>query len=403
MNPVKIQLADCIQCGECASACLYNAIYMDEYPVIDQSHCLLCKSCINSCPLGLISIEETATNEDAPCCSEAQGIWVLAEFRDGLIAPVTYELLGAARRLSDISSEEVSVILIGASCKGHEESLIAAGANHIYIAESSYLADRLEEMISEILVEMVGKFRPNILLIGASHWGRGVSARTASILHTGLTADCTQLEIAPSSKRLLQIRPAFGGNLLATIETPLHRPQMASVRPRVMTPAKLDHERVGRITKYDVRHLVTNNRVELLAEEVMASCSSVTDASVLIAGGKGMQSKENVRLLYKLADLLGGKVAASRAAVEAGWLPYECQVGQTGQTVKPLLYIACGISGQVQHTVAMSEAQTIIAINNDPYAPIFQYADYGIIGNISEILPALIQELQGKAEITELC
>lgn len=403
MNPIKIQLADCVQCGECVSACLYNAIYMDEYPVIDQDRCLLCKSCIEACPSGLISMEETARHEDASCSTEAQGIWVMAEFHKGAIAPVTYELLGAARRLSDAASEEVSVILIGNACKEYGESLIAAGADHVYIAESSYLADQLEEMVSDVLVGMVRQYHPNILLIGATHFGRGISARTASILHTGLTADCTQLEIDPSSRRLLQIRPAFGGNLLATIETPLHRPQMASVRPGVMSPVELDYNRIGRITRCDIRHLATKNRVELLAEEITTSCSSVADASVLIAGGKGMQNKENIKLLYELARLLGGKVAASRAAVEAGWLPYECQIGQTGQTVKPLLYIACGISGQVQHTVAMSQAQTVIAINNDPYAPIFQYADYGIIGNVSEVLPALIKELQGQEETVEIC
>lgn len=394
MTPIRIELTDCIQCGECEAACLYNAIYMDEYPVIEQDRCLLCRSCIMACPLELITIDEALTDPSSFDEIEAKGIWVMAELQGRSVDPVTFELLGAARSLAETNKEEVGVVLIGNACQGYEKELVAAGADHVYVAESTYLTDKLEEMYADVLVELVRTYRPSVLLIGATHFGRGVSARAASILHTGLTADCIRLEIDHTSKRLLQIRPAFGGNLLATIETPHHRPQMASVRPGVMSGIKPDDTRIGRVTNCSINHLVTNSKVEVLAEEIATACSSPADATVLVAGGKGMQGKENIDLLYQLADLLGGKVAASRAAVEAGWLPYECQVGQTGKTVKPRLYIACGISGQIQHTVGIGNAETIIAINNDPYAPIFGYADYGFVGDVAEILPALIKELQ---------
>ncbi len=402
MTPIKIRAIDCIQCGTCESACLYSAIYMDEYPVIEQERCLLCKNCIEACPLGLITLEETPRKNPALPDTQTTGIWVLAEFRSGLITSVTYGLLGAARRLAGTTGEEVSVLLIGTPSPGEEEALIAAGADQVYIAQSSYRTYKTEEVHADIVTGLVHRFHPNILLVGATHFGRGVAARTASMLHTGLTADCIQLEIDPLSGRLLQIRPAFGGNLLATIETPYHRPQMASIRPGVMKAPEPDHNRRSRIIRYNVDHLITHTQVEILAEEIISSCFSVTDASILIAGGKGMQSKENIRLLYELADLLGGQVAASRAAVEAGWLPYECQVGQTGKTVRPRLYIACGISGQAQHVVSISEAGTVIAINNDVHAPIFHYDDYGMVGDITEIVPALIKELKMKKKEAEI-
>lgn len=398
MNSIKIQLVDCIQCGNCEAACLYNAIYTDEYPIIEPERCLLCKSCIQACPLGLITLDEGAKTTQTVENKSASGIWVLAEFQNGFIAPVTYELLGAARHLAQTNKGEVSVILISDKCRGWEETLFAGGADRIYIAENIQLADKLEGVYTDILVALARRHQPNIFLIGATRFGRGISSRVATLLHTGLTADCIQLELDSQTKNLLQIRPAFGGNLLATIETLIHKPQMASVRPGIMKALKPDRKRTGEIIHCNINHLLTDNSVELLAEEIVSSSSSLHDASVIIAGGRGMQSKENIRLLYELADLLGGEVAASRAAVEAGWLPYECQIGQTGKTVAPRLYIACGISGQVQHTVAVSQAETIIAINNDPDAPIFQYADYGMVGDITEILPALIKELQGRKQ-----
>ncbi|MCD8165657.1 MAG: electron transfer flavoprotein subunit alpha/FixB family protein [Bacteroides sp.] len=291
---------------------------------------------------------------------------------------------------------------MGDHSPGEAASLIAAGADQVYRVQSSYRIERTEEIHAHIVIGMVHRFHPNILLVGATHFGRGVAARTASMLHTGLTADCIQLEIDPLSGRLLQIRPAFGGNLLATIETPHHRPQMASVRLGVMKAPESDQNRTGRIIPYNADHLITPTQVEILAEEIISSCYSITDASILIAGGKGMQNRENIPLLYELADLLGGQVAASRAAVEADWLPYECQIGQTGKTVKPRLYIACGISGQTQHVVSIMDAGTVIAINNDVDAPIFGYADYGLIGDVTAVLPTLIRELKMKKKEVEI-
>ena len=396
MNPIKIQLADCVQCGECVSACLYNAIYMDEYPVIDQGRCLLCKSCIEACPSGLISMEETAGHEEFSCSTEAQGIWVMAEFHKGAIAPVTYELLGAARRLSDAASEEVSVILIGDACRGYEESLIAAGADHIYIAESSYLADQLEEMVSDVLVGMVRQYHPNILLIGATHFGRGISARTASILHTGLTADCTQLEIDSSSQRLLQIRPAFGGNIMAHIKTPDHRPQMATVRYKIMNAPERSEEESGEIVNCSIAKERLGSHVDVLDIVLKEKEKFIENADVLVVAGRGVKKQEDLEMLQKLADLLGGQLACTRPMAESGWLPAKCQIGLSGRTVRPKLIITCGVSGAVQFTAGMNHSENIFAINKDEKAPIFKTAHYCLVGDLYEVIPQLIQKIEEK-------
>lgn len=399
--PIRINLVDCSQCGMCESACLYNAIYMDEFPVIQTEKCQLCKNCIEACPAGLISLREELRTvrtyfPELPHSFPTHGIWVVAECRKGVINPVTYELLGAACQLANQQPQQVCALVMGADCNGAEDRLIAAGADCIYIAEHPALEHLIEERYTDVLVTMVRRYHPNILLIGATHFGRGLSARAAALLNTGLTADCTQLQIDPDSGNLLQIRPAFGGNLMATIETPHHRPQMASVRPGVMKALEPDHKRKGEIIYCDLKDLSIDNRVELLAEQLSDTDFSIAEMPVLVAGGRGMQKQENISLLYELAETLGGSVAASRAAVEAGWLPFDCQVGQTGKTVAPRLYIACGISGQIQHTAAITGADRIIAINNDPEAAIFRYADYGIVGDVTEVIPALIELFNAK-------
>lgn len=337
-----------------------------------------------------VQVKETApANSDAP----ASGIWVLAECFQNEISPVVFELLGEARRLAETQPQTVSAILPGQHSAAFANRLIAAGADNVYQIERPELNLPIEDHHAEVLTELARRYRPAILLVGATHFGRGVSARVAALLNTGLTADCTELSIDPVSGNLLQRRPAFGGNLLATIETPFHRPQMASVRPQVMKALPQDDSRTGERIICDLSAVTLNQCIKLIAGQIRETVDSITNAPVLIAGGRGMQKAENIRLLYQLADVMGGTVAASRAAVEAGWLPVERQVGQTGQTVAPRIYVACGISGQIQHTAAISGAETVIAINNDPDAPIFQCADYGLVGDVTEVLPRLIREL----------
>lgn len=393
--PIKLDTSACSQCGLCESACLYQAVQMNDYPEIDESSCQLCKSCIDACPAGALTLEVEVGHDTVPAMNaSATGIWVMAECFGEEIIPVTFELLGEARRLAEVQPQPVSAILLGTYGEEFANRLVAAGADTVYHVERPELNIQLEDHHAEVLAELARRYRPSILLIGATHFGRGVSARVAALLNTGLTADCTELSIDSVSGNLLQRRPAFGGNLLATIETPRHRPQMASVRPQVMKALSPNISRIGERIVCDLSALCLNQNIKLIAGEIQETIDSITDAPILVAGGRGMQKEENINLLYQLADVLGGTVAASRAAVEAGWLPVERQVGQTGKTVAPRLYIACGISGQIQHTAAISGAEKIIAINNDPDAPIFRYADYGLVGDIAEVLPRLICELQ---------
>lgn len=393
--PIKLNRAACVQCGACESACAYNALRMEEYPVINPDACRLCKGCIDACPAGALELADIAKKSDALHREPADGIWVLAELQRGIISPVAFELLGAARRLAG-EEKTVSAVLIGDHCAQQASSLFAGGADRVYLAERSELGVALENSHADVLAALSRRYHPEIILIGATRFGRGVSARVAALLDTGLTADCTELSIDPVTGHLWQRRPAFGGNLLATIETPGHRPQMASVRPQVMQALAPDPSRRGEPVVCDLAGVKIDNRVELLAGRLAEEAASIVDAPVLVAGGRGMQNEKNIRLLYELAEALGGTVAASRAAVEAGWLPYECQVGQTGKTVAPRLYIACGISGQIQHTAAIGGARTVVAINNDPDAAIFRYADYGMVGDVAEILPALIGSIRKK-------
>lgn len=395
--PIKLDTSACLQCGLCESACLYQAIRMNAYPEIDESSCQLCKSCIEACPAEALSLAMEAESTAIPSTkTSANGIWVLAEcFQDDLI-PVTFELLGEARRLAEVQPQPVSAILLGVYTMERVNQLFAAGADTVYHVERPALNTLIEDHHAEALAELARRYQPAVLLIGATHFGRGVSARVAALLNTGLTADCTELSIDTATGNLLQRRPAFGGNLLATIETPNHRPQMASVRPQVMKALSPDCSRKGERIVCELPTLSLNQHIRLIAGEIQETVDSITDAPILVAGGRGMQKEDNIQLLYQLADVLGGTVAASRAAVESGWLPVERQVGQTGKTVAPRLYIACGISGQIQHTAAISGAEKIIAINNDPDAPIFRYADYGLVGDVAEVLPRLICELGAK-------
>ena len=401
--PIKLNTSACLQCGLCESACLYQALHMNAYPEIDESACQLCKNCIEACPAEALSlviqprvISQSGGTSLENNASSATGIWVLAECTQKEIAPVVFELLGEARRLTAAQPQPVSAVLLGQYDAALTDQLFAAGADRVYQVDRFELNQPIEDHHAEALAELARRFQPAILLIGATHFGRGVSARVAALLNTGLTADCTELSIDPVSGNLLQRRPAFGGNLLATIETPNHRPQMASVRPQVMKALSQDISRTGEQIVCDLSDLTFNPNIKLIAGQIRETIDSITNSSILVAGGRGMQRAENIHLLYELADILGGTVAASRAAVEAGWLPVERQVGQTGKTVAPRVYIACGISGQIQHTAAISGAETIIAINNDSDAPIFNYADYGLVGDVAEILPQLIRELADK-------
>lgn len=322
--------------------------------------------------------------------TEYTGIMTFAQRTEGSVSSVSLELIGKARELGG----PVTAVLPGSNAGHLAKELIAHGADRVVVIDDPALEVYTTEYYTQALCAAAKSFPPDILLIGATAVGRDLGPRVAARLHTGLTADCTALEIDPDSKNLLMTRPAFGGNLMATIICPEHRPQMATVRPGVMVRALRDEGRQGEIIHLDAK-LEENGRCVIVEEVIMKASKKVDiqQARVLVSGGRGVGSAEGFKLLEELAVSLGGEVAASRAAVDAGWLDKDSQVGQTGKTVRPNLYFAVGISGAIQHLAGMEESDYIIAINKDPQAPIFSVADAGIVGDYSKIVPKLIEAI----------
>ncbi|MCL2459360.1 MAG: electron transfer flavoprotein subunit alpha/FixB family protein, partial [Desulfobulbus sp.] len=320
---------------------------------------------------------------------------VFAEYRHGKIAPVSYELLGIGRKLADQRGVQLSAVLPGGSVSDLAQSLIAVGADTVLLAEHPMLEQFREDLYAKVLELTIRERKPEVVLAGATAIGRSLIPYVATLLNAGLTADCTRLEIREEDGMLLQTRPAFGGNIMATIECPQTRPQMATVRPKVMAPAEPDASRTGEVVFLQLPEDPLQSRIEVL--ETVANTEdqvNIQEFETLVAGGRGLDSAKGFALIRELAAELGGAVAASRAAVDAGWIPYPHQVGQTGKTVSPKLYIACGISGAVQHAVGMQSAEIVVAINRDKDAPIFNIATYGVVGDLYEVVPRLIQRLQ---------
>ncbi|SHI53387.1 electron transfer flavoprotein alpha subunit apoprotein [Dethiosulfatibacter aminovorans DSM 17477] len=318
-------------------------------------------------------------------------VWVFAEQRGGVITPVVLELLGEGKKLAEEAGSKLCAVLMGENVKEMSDTLIAHGADKVYTADSPLLKNYTTDGYTSMMTEMIEAYKPEIVLYGATHIGRAFAPRVAARVNTGLTADCTKLEIDPEDKKLKQTRPAFGGNLMATIICPDSRPQMSTVRPGVMEKAEMDSTRKGEVISVDVKLAESDIRTKIL--EIVKSKKelvSLTDAEVIVSGGKGLGDPSGFELLKDLADSMGGVVGASRAAVDAGWIDHSNQVGQTGTTVKPKIYVACGISGAIQHVAGMHEADTIIAINKNPSAPIFELSDYGIVGDLYEVVPMMI-------------
>ncbi len=325
---------------------------------------------------------------------ETKNIWVIAEVESGAITEITFELIGKARELAEICGESVEVLLIGDSVSTFTKELIAYGADTVHLAENAIFADQIDEHFATCAANIISAQRPNVLLVGATERGRSISARLAALLDTGLTADCTELSIEPTEKLLLQSRPAFGGNIMATIKTPNHRPQMASVRQGVMSKQPKDENRKGEVVTHDTTTLNFDNRVKVISHTLeKIATAQLCDSKIIVGVGRGVKSREQVAKIEEFASKIGATVAGSRAAVEAGLIDATLQVGQTGHTISPDLYIAIGISGQIQHTAAITGAKTIIAINPDPSAPIFNCADYGYISSIEDVLPQIISQM----------
>jgi len=392
---IAIDHSLCNGCGVCLKVCPYGAVALKDGKAVLNDRCTACGACIDSCKVEAIS--SAIKEREIPDFSEFKGVWVFAEQRDGVVSRVSFELLGLAQGLAEELNQELSAILLGYEVDHVAEQLKEFGAQNIYLAQHRLLSHYQTNPYAKVISEMVAEHRPSIFLIGATTMGRDLAPRVAMRLGLGLTADCTELTIDPEDGSLLQTRPAFGGDVMATIKTFYSRPQMATVRPGVMEAKRKDASAQCRITKKDVS-LLDKDALTTILEVVREKRRqiSLTDAKVIVAGGRGVGSEQGMKPLFSLAEVLEGEVAGTRMVIEEGWLPVERQVGQTGQTVRPELYIACGISGAIQHRAGMLGSRYVIAINRDERAPIFEVADWGIVGDLHEVVPTFTRAVRDR-------
>lgn len=392
---IVIKKEKCTGCETCLASCPFDAIEIKEEKAFINEYCNECKACLEVCQEGAIKeIQRTGTvTSHALPVTDYKGVWVFAEQREGKVASVSFELLGVGRKLTDELETELSAVLLG-SDETEAKELIKWGADRVYHCRDEHLERFNDDSYTEVFSKLVREHKPSIVLAGATPAGRSFIPRVAARLRTGLTADCTSLEIDKETKNLLQIRPAFGGNIMATILCPDNRPQMATVRPRVMKKGEYNSSKTGDIVHVSADNLVSRARVIDTVKEASEITVNLHEADVIVAGGRGLGDARGFKLLEELAGVMGGAVGASRAVVDEGWISYSHQVGQTGKTVNPKLYIACGISGAVQHLVGMQSSDIIIAINKNPEAPIFNVATYGIVGDLFEIVPLLTMKIK---------
>jgi caffeyl-CoA reductase-Etf complex subunit CarE len=391
----------CTGCTLCIKDCPFGAIQMQPRPdtskklaVIDLDKCTLCGACVTACKFDAIEIK--TEKESSVDLGNYKGVFIFAEQREGKIQPVAYELLGEGRKLAKELKTDLAAVLCGGEAIEEEVAhLFAYGADKVYLLHHDELKDYKSLPYTRAVSELLTKYKPEIFLLGATTTGRDLAARLAIRIGAGLTADCTGLSINPEKKILEQTRPAFGGNIMATIISPNNRPQMATVRPKVFKKAEKKDGRNGELIKFspviNPEDLVVK-LIEVIKDE--SSKVNLAEAEIIVSGGRGIGEAKNYKIIEELAQALGGAVGASRATVDAGWISAHHQVGQTGKTVAPKLYIACGISGKIQHLVGMQSSDTIVAINKDPDAPIFKVATYGIVGDLFEYVPLLIKKLK---------
>ncbi len=386
---------ECIGCGACVSMCLFNAIELREGRAFLTDACTSCGSCVESCPVGALQREDVGEKSVSMDKEKYKGVWVYVEVAKGKAYSVGFELLGQGRKLADAMNQELSAVLIGKDVEKFSSEVFASGADKIYLVQGQEFRQYNTDAYTGALTDLINAYKPAVLLLGATNDGRDLGPRLACRIGTGLTADCTGLDIDEETGLVAWTRPAFGGNIMATILCPEHRPQMGTVRPKVFKRPEQDWGRTGEIIRVPSCIKAEEIRTEVVDMiKVCTAACNLEEADVIVSGGRGLGEPGNFSLVEELADVLGGSVGASRAAVDAGWRPALHQVGQTGKTVAPKIYFACGISGAIQHLAGMSSSDIIIAINKDPAAPIFEVADYGIVGDIKEVLPLLTQEFK---------
>ncbi len=393
---IRVLEDKCNGCGLCTRSCPQAAISVDpkKMAIIDLELCNYCGSCVSACNFKAIAIDiEKQAQEDL---GQYKGVWVFGEQFRGKVAPVVFELIGVGRQLADDRKSELAVVILGSDLDKAAADLAEYPVDKVYVCEAPELAQYDGERYARVLSDVVRSMKPEIMLAGATTTGRSFMSQVAIKVYTGLTADCTGLAIGQDDGLLYQTRPAYGGNVMATILCPYTRPQMATVRHKVFpTSPKRSNGARAEIIKLSTKPQLFSSRSEIL--DFIEQCEAtvnIVDADVIVSGGRGIQDPSNFAMIEDLAKALGGAVGASRAAVDAGWIPYCHQVGQTGKTVCPKLYVACGISGAVQHLAGMSSSDMIIAINKDPDAPIFQVANFGFVGDVLEIVPMLTKKIK---------
>ncbi len=384
----------CIGCSACVSACPFGAIVMEGDKAVITDACTVCGACVDVCAVTAIS--RPAAGKPSAANAEYTGVWVYIEQFGGQARNVGHELLGEGRKLADAMGQELAAVIIGDGVEPLAKDMFASGADKVYLLAGAEYRHYSTDAYTIALTDLINTYKPSVILIGATNDGRDLGPRVACRVGTGLTADCTSLGIDEETGLVAWTRPAFGGNIMATILCPNHRPQMGTVRPNVFKRPEQDTARSGEVIRIASKvkpEDIRTKLIELLTSGETAACN-LDEAEFIVSGGRGMGKPENFTLIEELANVLGGAVGASRAAVDAGWKPAIHQVGQTGKTVAPKVYIACGISGAIQHLAGMSTSDIIIAINKDADAPIFKFADFGIVGDVLEILPVLIEEIK---------
>jgi len=412
----------CIACGaRCQSACPVNAVDMADSgePIILTDKCIGCLKCVKICPASALEmyftpeeqkilaelaasavpVEEEVDPEAAALARTLQqyrGVWVFVEQTEGEAAKVSWELLGIGKQLAASLDVELCALVIGDKVEHLCHEAFAHGASRAYLLDAPLYRDYRTEAYVEGCCHLIEAHKPEVILMGATGMGRDLAGAVATRVGTGLTADCTGLSI-DDKRNLMQTRPAFGGNIMATIMCDKFRPQMSTVRPNVMPMPERKEGAQGTIVRDPfvvAEESILTKVIEIIRDAGSKSAVDITGAEFIISGGRGMMGPDNFAMLQELADELGGVVGASRSAVDAGWMPGDRQVGQTGKTVRPKIYIACGISGAIQHLVGMQDSDMVIAINRDKSAPIFEVATYGIVGDLFQVVPAITRQIR---------
>ena len=396
MPLLEIDKDKCIGCGGCIDACPFGALSLVDNLAVVNDKCTACGACLLACPMHALNLPAERPQEAVENLAAYSGVWVWVEQFNGRTGSISVEMLGQGRKLADQRKVALTACVLGHNVEHIAKEAISFGADRVFWVDDPSLAAYSPAPYASTLINLVREYKPEIFLLGASSRGRDLAGSVASILYTGLTADCTGLDIDPENGLLLQTRPAFGGNIMATIICPNHRPQMATVRHRVFEMPVADSRRQGQVIAIKAAmsaEQITTHVVDSILEKDKVN---LADARIIVAGGRGVGGPAGFETIRKLADALGGAVGSSRSAVDAGWISYAHQVGQTGRTVRPDLYIACGISGQIQHLAGMKTSKVIVAINKNPDAPIFNVANYGIVGDLFQIVPALTEQFKKK-------